>query len=412
MDDYTEPPLDVREDFPILAHKINGHRLVYLDSAATSQKPRHVLDAERDFYEHNNANVHRGVHSLSERATADYEGARQRVAGFINAISEEIVFVRNATEGINLVASSWAASNLKKGDIIVLTVMEHHSNIVAWQRVAADVGAKIEYVPLSENNGTLDPIQYAKLLQKKPKLVAFTHMSNVLGTVNPAKQMIADAHAAGAIVLLDACQSIPHMPIDVQDLDCDFLVFSGHKMLAPTGIGVLFGRRELFESMPPFLVGGDMIKEVTLKKSTWNDVPHKFEAGTPNVAGAVGLAAAIEYLERIGMDVILAHDKEIALDAFVKLTKVPGITLFGPPDPNARLGVITFTIKDIPAHDVASLLDDQGIAVRSGHHCAMPLHTVLGVDSTVRASFSIINTKEDADALVKGLLHCREVFKL
>jgi cysteine desulfurase/selenocysteine lyase len=399
---------DVRKDFPILTQKVNGKRLVYLDSAATSQKPKQVLNAERRYYETMNANVHRGVHTLSAKATDAYENARKTVASFIHADAEEIVFVRNATEGINLVARSWGAQNIKRGDMIVLTVMEHHSNIVPWQELAKRMGAVLAFVDV-DSQGRLDQQQYLAFLKKNPKLVAFTHLSNVLGTLNPVKEMTRRAHDAGAVVLIDACQSVPHMAVDVQDIGCDFLVFSGHKMLGPMGIGVLYGKRKWLESMPPFLVGGDMIREVTLSNSTWNDVPHKFEAGTPNVAGAVGLAAAIDYLQAYGMEKVARHVLLLTDYALLQLRKVPGISILGSYD---RVGLISFVMKGIPSHDVASLLDDQGIAVRSGHHCAMPLHKRLGLESSVRASFQIYNTEEDIDALVDALLHCREVFGL
>ncbi len=399
----------VRQQFPLLQRTVNGKRLVYLDSAATSQKPVSVLDAERTFYQTLNANVHRGVHTLSVKATEAYENARATVAKFINTDTDQIVFVRNATEAINLVARTWARQNVKNGDMIVLTQAEHHSNIVPWQELAKEAGARIGYVRVDEN-GVLRQDDLAELLQHKPKLFAFTHVSNVLGTINPAKDMIRKAHAAGALVLLDAAQSVPHMAVDVDDLDCDFMVFSGHKMLGPMGIRVLYGRKKLLERMPPFLVGGDMIREVALEGSTWNDVPQKFEAGTPNVAGAIGLAKAIENLNNIGMKDVEAHERHLTTYALQRLAAVPGITVLGPNDPSQRLGVLPFVVEGIPAHDVASLLDDQGIAVRSGHHCAMPLHRALGIEASCRVSFYVYNTVEDVDALIDGLRHCQEVF--
>ena len=402
---------DIRKDFPILKQKVNGKRLIYLDSAATSQKPKCVLDAEREFYETINANVHRGVHTLSMKATEAYEDARKTLAEFINAAPEEIIFVRNATEGINLVSNTFGKATLRKGDMILLTVMEHHSNIVPWQQLAEQKGLVLAFVAITKE-GRLDMDDYVRFLKKKPKMVAFTHISNVLGMINPAKEMIRRAHEVGASVLLDCCQSAPHILLDVKEFDCDFLVFSGHKMLGPLGIGVVYGKKKHLERMPPFLVGGDMIREVTLAESTWNDVPHKFEAGTPNVAGAIGLAEAVRYINKLGFDHIMRHDSDLTTYALRGLTKIPGLHVLGPLSSSNRIGAISFTLDGIPAHDVASLLDDQGIAVRSGHHCAMPLHHVLGLDASMRASFYIYNTKEDVDALVKALWHCREVFKL
>jgi cysteine desulfurase/selenocysteine lyase len=399
---------EVGKDFPILSRKVHGKRLVYLDSAATSQKPESVLDAERAYYETMNANVHRGVHTLSAEATEAYENARKKVAAFINSSPEEIIFTRNATEGINLVSKTFGMANLKRGDLIVLTVMEHHSNIVPWQQLANERGALLAFVDI-DGRGVLDQQQYLSFLKKKPKIVVFTQISNVLGTLNPVKEMTRRAHDAGAVVLVDACQSVSHTAIDVKDIGCDFLVFSGHKMLGPTGIGALYGRKELLEHMPPFLVGGDMIREVTLSKSTWNDVPHKFEAGTPNVAGAIGLAAAVDYLQTYGMDKVAGHVRTLTDYALRQLKKVPGISILGSDD---RIGLVSFVMEGIPPHDVASILDDHGVAVRSGHHCAMPLHARLGLESSVRASFQIYNTKEDIDVLVDALLHCRKVFGL
>lgn len=402
---------DFAAEFPILKRTINGRPLVYLDNAATSQKPRCVLDAQRAFYEKHNANVHRGVHTLSAEATEAYEDARRTVASFINAAPSEIVFVRNATEGINLVARSWAKQHVKKGDMILLTIAEHHSNIVPWQQVAAENGATIEYVPLAAD-GRLDLAAYACLLARKPRLVAFQHASNVLGTVNPAAAMVSQAHDAGALVLLDACQSVSHLPVDVKALGCDFLVFSGHKTFGPLGIGVLYARSGLLDAMPPFLTGGDMIREVTVKGSTWNDVPHKFEAGTPNVAGAVGLAEAIRYIDRIGLAVLSSHENDLTAYALRRLAGIPGLRILGPTTAVDRIGAISFTLEGVPSHDVASLLDDEGIAVRSGHHCAMPLHAASGLEGSVRASIAIFNTEQDIDTLVAGLHRCRKVFGL
>jgi cysteine desulfurase/selenocysteine lyase len=415
----TEPityPLDIaaiRADFPILDQEVHpGKRLVFLDSAASSQKPRQVIEAMRRYYEHDHANVHRGIHVLSERATAAYEGAREKVRAFINArSSREIIFTRNTTEGINLVAHTWGRANLRPGDVVVLSEMEHHSNIVPWQILAEQIGFRLRYIPITDE-GLLDLDAYAALLRDEPvKLVSVMHVSNVLGTVNPVKEMIAQAHAAGALFLVDGAQSVPHLAVDVQALDVDFLAFSGHKMAGPTGIGVLYGKRALLEAMPPFLGGGEMIKKVTLEGSTWNDLPHKFEAGTPAIAQAVGLGAAVDYLSGLGMDNILAHEKLVVDYALDRLSEIPGLTLYGP-GPEHRNGVAAFTLQDVHAHDIAQLLDAEGVAVRAGHHCAMPLHKRLGVVATARASFYIYNTRDEVDALVEAIYNARRVFRL
>ncbi len=415
----TEPityPLDIaaiRADFPILDQEVHpGKRLVFLDSAASSQKPRQVIEAMRRYYEHDHANVHRGIHVLSERATAAYEGAREKVRAFINArSSREIIFTRNTTEGINLVAHTWGRANLRPGDVVVLSEMEHHSNIVPWQILAEQIGFRLRYIPITDE-GLLDLDAYAALLRDEPvKLVSVMHVSNVLGTVNPVKEMIAQAHAAGALFLVDGAQSVPHLAVDVQALDVDFLAFSGHKMAGPTGIGVLYGKRALLEAMPPFLGGGEMIKRVTLEGSTWNDLPHKFEAGTPAIAQAVGLGAAVDYLSGLGMDNILAHEKLVVDYALDRLSEIPGLTLYGP-GPEHRNGVAAFTLQDVHAHDIAQLLDAEGVAVRAGHHCAMPLHKRLGVVATARASFYIYNTRDEVDALVEAIYNARRVFRL
>jgi cysteine desulfurase/selenocysteine lyase len=415
----TEPityPLDIaaiRADFPILDQEVHpGKRLVFLDSAASSQKPRQVIEAMRRYYEHDHANVHRGIHVLSERATAAYEGAREKVRAFINARStREIIFTRNTTESINLVAHSWGRANLRPGDVVVLSEMEHHSNIVPWQILAEQIGFRLRYIPITDQ-GLLDLDAYAALLRDEPvKLVSIMHVSNVLGTVNPVKEMIAQAHAAGALFLVDGAQSVPHLAVDVQALDVDFLAFSGHKMAGPTGIGVLYGKRALLEAMPPFLGGGEMIKKVTLEGSTWNDLPHKFEAGTPAIAQAVGLGAAVDYLSNLGMDNILAYEKLVVDYALDRLSEIPGLTLYGP-GPEHRNGVAAFTLQDVHAHDIAQLLDAEGVAVRAGHHCAMPLHKRLGVVATARASFYIYNTRDEVDALVEAIYNARRVFRL
>jgi cysteine desulfurase/selenocysteine lyase len=415
----TEPityPLDIaaiRADFPILDQEVHpGKRLVFLDSAASSQKPRQVIEAMRRYYEHDHANVHRGIHVLSERATAAYEGAREKVRAFINARStREIIFTRNTTESINLVAHTWGRANLRPGDVVVLSEMEHHSNIVPWQILAEQIGFRLRYIPITDE-GLLDLDAYAALLRNEPvKLVSVMHVSNVLGTVNPVKEMAAQAHAAGALFMVDGAQSVPHLTVDVQALDVDFLAFSGHKMAGPTGIGVLYGKRALLEAMPPFLGGGEMIKKVTLEGSTWNDLPHKFEAGTPAIAQAVGLGAAVDYLSALGMDNILAHEKIVVDYALDRLSEIPGLTLYGP-GPEHRNGVAAFTLQDVHAHDVAQLLDAEGVAVRAGHHCAMPLHRRLGVVATARASFYVYNTRDEVDALVEAIYNARRVFRL
>src|SRR3990172_4900268 len=392
----------VRKDFPFFARG-----MVYLDSAATTHKPTMVLEAMRKFYEISNSNVHRGVNSLAEEATQAYEGARKKIAEFIGASPREIVFVRNATEGINLVAQSWG-SNIGKGDTILLTEMEHHSNIVPWQMLAKRVGAKVSYIPITEN-GELDKNSTLHAIQQKPKLFAFMHVSNVLGTVNPVKELIAEAHKNGIMTLMDASQSAPHMSVNVKELGCDFMVFSGHKMLAPFGIGVLYGRRELLEKMEPVLGGGDMIKAVTFEGSTWNEVPWKFEAGTPNVAGAVGLGAAVDYLKSMGMESVWKHEQELTRYAYDKMKKEDVVFLYGP---EQRGGVISFNLGDMHAHDVSTVLDQQNICVRSGHHCAQPLMERLGVAATVRISFGPYNTKEDVDAFLAALQKAKQVFRL
>jgi len=400
----------IRKDFPILSRKVNGHALVYLDSTVTSQKPKQVLEGVDDFYRHHHANVHRGLYVLSEEATAAYEGSREIVRAFINAPSvQEIIFTRNATESLNLVAMTWGRENIGAGDLIVLTELEHHSNIVPWQRLAKEKGATIEWVPVTDE-GILDQAAYDSLLAKKPKLVAFTHMSNVLGTVNPAAEMTAKAHAAGAVVVVDGAQSTPHFPVDVQAIDCDFFVFSGHKMLAPTGTGVLYGKRALLEAMPPFMGGGDMILEVTKEGATWNDLPYKFEAGTPNFAGFVGFGAAINYLSALGMDNVWAHEQELTAYALEKLSAVPGLTLYGPRDANIRGAVFPFSMTKVHPHDIAAILDEHGVAVRAGHHCAQVLHSRLGVAATARASGYIYTTTGEIDHLVHALHHVRKIF--
>ena len=399
-----------RADFPILSREIHGKPLVFLDSAASAQKPRQVLDAMDSFARTSYANIHRGAYTLSEEATAAYEGARKRIARFINARSvREVIYTRNTTEAINLVARTWADANLDEDDVIVLTEMEHHSNIVPWQLAAARTGAHIEYVPVTDE-GELDLAAYARILDTmKPKLVALTQMSNVLGTLPPVTEMIAQAHAVGAVVLLDGAQSVPHTAVDVRALDCDFLAFSAHKMLGPSGIGVLWGRRELLEAMPPFLGGGDMIREVRLEGSTWNDLPWKFEAGTPAIIEAVGLGAAVDYLGALGMANVRAHEHALVAYALERLAAVPELRIYGPPAAR-RGGVVSFTLADIHAHDLATLLDRDGIAVRAGHHCAQPLMERYKLPATARASFYVYTTAAEIDALAAALERARAVF--
>ncbi len=404
-------PVALRADFPILEQVINGHPLVYLDSASSSQKPRVVIDAVDTFYREYNANVHRGIYTIGEKATAAYEAARAATARFINAPDPRgIVFTRNATEAINLVAYSWGRRNIGRGDQIVLTEMEHHANLVPWQLLVQEVDGDLEFIPITDD-GILRLDVYEVLLRLKPKLVAFTHVSNTLGTINPVREMVEMAHAAGALVLIDGAQAVPHIPVDVQELGCDFYAFSGHKMLAPMGSGALWARRELLEAMPPFLAGGEMIREVHLRRSDFNEVPWKFEAGTPAVADAIGLGVAADYLRAIGMDAVREHERELLTYALVTLQReVPEISLYGPMDAGIRSGVIPFNLPDIHPHDVAQVLDRFGIAVRAGHHCTMPLHERLDLPATARASFSVYSTQADVDALTSGLREVLRVF--
>jgi cysteine desulfurase/selenocysteine lyase len=403
---------DIRADFPILSRQVHGKPLVYLDSTASSQKPTAVLEAMDVYYRSYNANVHRGVYTISEEATAAMEKARLKVARFINARqSKQVIFTRNTTESINLVAYSWGNANIHTGDLIILTEMEHHSNLVPWQLLAERTGARLEFIPVTDD-GLLRLDVYEELLKHHPKLVAFMHMSNVLGTINPAQEMTAQAHAAGALVLIDAAQSVPHLPVDVQALDADFLCFSAHKMLGPTGIGVLYGKRDLLEAMPPFMGGGDMIRKVTLRESSWNDLPWKFEAGTPAIAESLGLGAAVEYLTALGMEQVQQHEQEMTAYAMQQLQAVPDLTIYGP-EASKRGGVVAFTLGDIHPHDLASILDQEvGVAVRAGHHCAQPLHERYALASTARASFYIYTIKEEIDTLVQGLYKAKEIFAL
>ncbi|NDJ23876.1 SufS family cysteine desulfurase [Nostoc sp. B(2019)] len=403
----------VRADFPILRQEVNGKPLVYLDNAATSQKPLLVLNTLRDYYEQYNANVHRGAHTLSAKATDVYEGARDKVAKFINAASrQEIIYTRNATEAINLVAYSWGMNNLQQGDEIILSVMEHHSNIVPWQFVAQKTGAVLKFVELTPEE-TFDLEQFKKLISDKTKLVSTVHVSNTLGCMNPVQEIVAIAHQYGAKVLIDACQSVPHIPVDVQQIDCDWLVASGHKMCAPTGIGFLYGKLELLESMPPFFGGGEMIAEVFLDHSTYAELPHKFEAGTPAIGEAIALGAAIDYLNNIGMDKIHAYEAELTAYLFQQLEQIPQIRIYGP-KPNAqgegRAALAAFTAGEVHANDISTLLDQEGVAIRSGHHCTQPLHRYLSLAATARASLSFYNTHEEIDVFIKALKETLDFF--
>ncbi len=401
----------IRRDFPILSRQINGKPLVYLDNAATSQKPKQVIKAVSEYYRRHNANVHRGIHTLAEEATNSYEEARKKVARFINARSErEVVFVRNATEAINLVAYAWGKRNLKQGDEILTTVMEHHSNLVPWQIVARETRSTLKFLDIDED-GFLKLDDLEKLLTPKTKLVAVTWVSNVLGTINPVREITKAAHAKGALVLVDGAQRAPHVPIDVQREGFDFLAFTGHKMLAPMGIGVLWVRQKILEEMDPFLSGGDAIKEVTLEETIFNDLPWKFEAGTPNVGGVVGLGAAVDYLSKIGMKNIRTHSEQLTAYGLKRLNQVKSLKIYGPSDSNDRGSVFSFTIDGIHPHDLATALDQEGIAIRSGHHCAMPLHTRLGVTATARASFYLYNTEEEIDRLVEGIEKAKKIFR-
>ena len=400
----------VRAQFPVFQRKVNGKPLVYLDSTATSQKPLAVIEAMDEFYLRYNSNVHRGIHTLSEEATAAYEGARERIARFINArSSREVIYTRNTTEAINLVAYAWGRANLKAGDAVLITEMEHHSNIVPWQILRDLVDIELRVVPVTDD-GYLDMEALDRLLDERVKLVSITHMSNVLGTINPVEEIARKAHAVGALILVDGAQSVPHMPVDVQALDIDFLAFSGHKMCGPTGIGVLWGREEILEAMPPFMGGGDMIRRVTLERSTWADLPHKFEAGTPAIAEAIGLGAAVDFLSSLGMANVRQHEIEITAYALEALSEVPHLRLFGPRNPHHKGGVMAFTLGAVHAHDVAAVLDREGIAVRAGHHCAQPLMQRYGVVATTRASFYLYTTFEEVDCLVEALHKVEEVF--
>ena len=401
----------LRADFPVFDTPArNGDRLVYLDSAASAPKPRSVIDAVADAYAHHYANVHRGIYELSEDATARYEGARKRLAAFIGAPSDrEVIFVRNATEAINLVAYSWGRANVRAGDLILSTEMEHHANLVPWQQLAIETGATLEYVRITDD-GRLDPDDLASRLAKGPKLVAIAEVSNALGTINPVAEITRQAHAAGALVLLDAAQSVPHMPVSVAELGVDFAALSGHKMLGPSGIGALWARRELLNAMPPFMTGGSMIRRVTLEGTEWNEVPWKFEAGTPAIAEAQGLTAAIDYLEAQCMDNVRAHERALFVDAWAALSAIDGLRLLGPSDPNLHAGVISFVLDGIHPHDVATVFDHEGIAVRAGHHCAQPVMLHYDIPATTRASFYVYNAPDDIARLTDAIGAAQRLF--
>ncbi len=400
----------IRKDFPVLEREVhNSVPLIYFDSAATSQKPQSVIDSMNEYYRLYNANIHRGVHTLAEEATAKYEEARARIAAFIGSPkASELVFTRNTTESINLVAQTWGRANLQSGDVVILTEMEHHSNLVPWQILAAEKGFRLEFIPVTDE-GLLDLDVFHQLLQQNPKLVAFTQFSNVLGTINPAKEVIQAAHAAGALVLIDGAQSAPHIPVSVVDLGTDFFAFSAHKMLGPTGIGGLWAKEELLKAMPPFLGGGDMIKRVYLRSFTANDIPHKFEAGTPAIAEAIGFGSAVDYLNSVGIQTVESLEREITAYAYERMSQIKGLTILGPAA-EKRGGVISFTLENIHPHDVAQILDSEGIAVRAGHHCAMPLHDRFHVPATTRASFYLYNTTSEVDHLVKAIEKVKQVF--
>ncbi|ENI8650230.1 cysteine desulfurase [Listeria monocytogenes] len=402
----------IRADFPILAQEINEKPLAYLDNAATSQKPKQVIEALTHYYEFDNANVHRGVHTLAARATDAYESARGKVAKFIHAREvAEIIFTRGTTSAINLVVDSYAEANIEAGDEIVISYLEHHSNLIPWQQLAKRKGAVLKYIELEED-GMISVEQSKKTIGEKTKIVALAHVSNVLGTITPIKEIAAIAHQFGAVILVDGAQAVPHMEVDVVDLDADFYAFSGHKMMAPTGIGALYGKRELLDAMEPTEFGGEMIDFVELYDSTWKELPWKFEAGTPIIGGAIALGAAIDYLAEVGLENIHAHEQALASYAIEEMSKIEGITIYGPKDASKRCGLVTFNLEGAHPHDIATILDEDGIAIRAGHHCAQPLMKWLDVSSTARASFYIYNTKEEIDALIDGLKLTKEYFGL
>ena len=400
----------VRADFPALHQEVNGHPLAYLDNGATSQKPRAVIDALRDYYEHDNSNVHRGVHTLSERATAAYEGTREKVRSFLNAASErEIVFARGTTEAINLVANGFVRPRLREGDEIVISHMEHHSNIVPWQMLRDELGAKLRVVPI-DDNGALDLDAYLAMLGPRTRFVSMTHVANSLGTVNPVRDIIEAAHAVGAPVMLDSAQAVPHLAVDVQALDCDFLAFSAHKVLGPTGIGVLYGKMEHLESMVPWQGGGDMILAVTFEKSTWNAVPYRFEAGTPNIADTIAMGVGLDYLRELGLERVAAWEHDLLAYADERVGAIPGVRIFG--NAPEKSSILSFVIVGVHAHDVGTILDSEGVAVRTGHHCTMPVMARFDVPAMARASLAFYNTRDEIDALARGIEKVREMFRL
>ena len=401
-----------RKDFPILSRKLpNGKPLIYLDNAATTQKPRQVIEALTRYYTEYNANVHRGIHQLSEEATAAYDGAHEEVARFLGARSwEEIVFTKNATEALNMAALSLARSHLKKGDEVILSEMEHHSNLVPWQQLARQYGFTVKYIPVTEE-GELDLAAYERMLSPRTKVVSVTQMSNVLGTINPVREMAAMAHEHGALFVVDGAQSVPHFAVDVKRLDCDLLALSGHKMLGPTGIGALYGKREILDAMEPFLYGGDMIREVSFTDSKWNDLPWKFEAGTPSIADGIALAEAVRYLSKAGMDEVARHERILIKHGFDTLGALPGVRIYGPGPGKERGGLLSFWAEPVHPHDLASVLNEDGIAIRAGHHCTMPLIMKLGVPALARASFYLYNTKEEIDDLASAVARCQKMFR-
>ena len=398
----------IRKDFPILAQQVHGKPLIYLDNAATSQKPKCVIEALTRFYQMDNANIHRGVHQLSERSTQSYEAARGKVQRFLNAANtREIIFVRGATEGINLVAQTYGRTHVSAGDEIVISAMEHHSNIVPWQMLCEEKGAVLRVIPINDR-GEVEFDQFEKLLNHRTRLIAVSHVSNALGTINPVREIVKTAHGWNVPVLIDGAQAVPHMKVDVRSLDCDFYVFSGHKVFGPTGIGVLYGKEQLLEEMPPWQGGGDMIRSVTFEKTTYNDLPYKFEAGTPDIAGVIGLGAAIDYLDQIGMDAVAAHEHDLLEYGTRALESISGLRLIG--TAREKAGVLSFVIDGVHPHDAGTILDREGVAVRAGHHCAQPVMDRFGVSATTRASLAFYNTKEDIDALVAGIQKVKEIF--
>lgn len=400
---------EIREQFPILHQEVNGHPLVYLDNGASSQRPRSVIEAIKRYYEQDHSNVHRGVHTLGSRATDAYEGARDKVAAFLNAKHrEEIIFTRGTTTALNLVAFSYASSVCREGDEIVLTPMEHHSNLIPWQQVAKATGATLKYIPL-QPDGSITLADAEKTITERTKIVSVVYVSNVLGVTNPVKELAAIAHRNGAVMVVDGAQSTPHLKVDVQDLDCDFYAFSGHKMCGPTGIGALYGKKALLDNMEPIEFGGEMIDRVDLYESTFKELPYKFEGGTPIIAGAVGLGAAIDFLTEVGMDRIHAHDTHLAKIAYEQLSQIEGLTIYGPRD--NRTGLVTFNLKEIHAHDVATVIDQEGIAIRAGHHCCQPLMRWLNVNATARASFYLYNTEQEVELLVRALRNTEQFFE-